>query len=180
MRLNFTLVTDDLTNRCWVLTKTHSLRSFTKKRSLHSLQKHQCCLITNSQPSAINTDKIYIIESIRSHTHLTKTRFANKKALRFKNNYKFSTASYTTQINIIFNYKVLSCPSCPFRGIIGGLGQDCWLFFINFFLVTFSLLAFFSRSAISHNGLLKIISGRSATLALLSRHCYLRFLYLIL
>ena len=39
--LIFTLVADDLTNRCWVLTITHSLRSFTKKRSLHSLQKHR-------------------------------------------------------------------------------------------------------------------------------------------
>ena len=40
--------------------------TLTKKRSLHSLQKRQCCLIMNSQPSAINTDKIYIIESYLS------------------------------------------------------------------------------------------------------------------
>ena len=41
-----------------LLTKTHSLCSFTKKRSLCSLQKRQGCLITNSQPPAINRDKI--------------------------------------------------------------------------------------------------------------------------
>ena len=37
--LIFTLVADDLTNRCWVLTKTRSFYSLTKKRSLCSLQK---------------------------------------------------------------------------------------------------------------------------------------------
>ena len=37
--LIFTLVADDLTNRCWVLTKTRSFYLLTKKRSLHSLQK---------------------------------------------------------------------------------------------------------------------------------------------
>ena len=35
-------------------TKTHSHRSFTKKRSLCSLQKRQGCFITNSQPPTIN------------------------------------------------------------------------------------------------------------------------------
>ena len=59
-----------------------------------------CCLITNSQPPAIN---IYI--------------------------YYFQ---------IIF--KVLSCPSCPFRGIIGGLGQD--FSFYNFLFASFSFITF--------------------------------------
>ena len=48
-----------------LLTKTHSLCSFTKKRSLCSLQKRQCCLIINSQSSAININKIiYQVVSI--------------------------------------------------------------------------------------------------------------------
>ncbi|MEE1069951.1 MAG: hypothetical protein U0K81_05705, partial [Paludibacteraceae bacterium] len=77
--LIFTLVADDLTNRCWVLTKTHSLRSFTKKR-------YASKTITNYHTPAINTDKFYIIESIRLHTShkntltLTKKRYASKTA----------------------------------------------------------------------------------------------------
>ena len=68
--LIFTLVADDLTNRCWVLTKTRSSYSLTKKR-------YASKTITNYQPPAINTDKVYIIESIRSHTS-HKKRYASK------------------------------------------------------------------------------------------------------
>ena len=54
--------------------------TLTKKRSLCSLQKRQGCFITDSQPPAINIDKIYIVESIRSHTS-HKNSFTKKRSL---------------------------------------------------------------------------------------------------
>ena len=66
----------NIKNIFWVLTKTRSFYSLTKKRSLHSLQKRQCCLIMNSQPLAINTDKIYIIESyLSSYAFICKVEY---------------------------------------------------------------------------------------------------------
>ena len=48
--LIFTLIADDLTNRCWVLTKTR----FANKKALITFASKT---ITNSQPPAINTQK---------------------------------------------------------------------------------------------------------------------------
>ena len=82
--LIFTLVADDLTNRCWVLTKTHSFYSLTKKRY----------------------------------------------------------ASKTAMLILMYNSHYMSVQILSFRPIS--------------------------------------TNGQSATLAPLSRHCYLRFLYIIL